>query len=294
MRADLADLARENILTLGMQADDARRRTAGSRVYYQRVHTVQARDVQDGLTIPEPASELRVLDLPDSFEDAVSVVRIAKAAAGLRPVTAFSLAAVGQRAHDGWGDLRRVLSELAAAGMSDCAEIPVDLIEDLNACVATARTSGLLAQRLTVANALDDRSLEVLERIAHCQATLGGITRVAPLPRNVRQDKPTTGYEDVRMVALARLALSSLAATATPFIEVDWTVYGPKLAQVALTFGADFLDAVSATTDDSLGRRRGTVEDVERNIRAAGYDAQEFRPPLDTRSAAGAGRATPA
>jgi hypothetical protein len=291
---DLTELARENILTLGIQADEARRKTVAARVYYQRVHTVHAQDLQNGVTIPEPASELRVLDTPESFEDAVSVVRVAKAAAGMRPVTAFSLGAIAERARAGWGELRRILSELASAGLSDFAETPADLIDDLNTHVAAARASGLLAQRLTVANAVGERKLEVLDRIARCQTTLGGITRVSPLPHNVPHDKPTTGYEDVRMVALARLMVSDLASRPTPFVEVDWTLYGPKLAQVALTFGADFLDAVPATTDDSLGRRRGTVEDVERNIRAAGYEPQEFRPPFDTLRMSRAGRGTSA
>jgi hypothetical protein len=247
-------------------------------VYYQRVHVVHVQDVQPGLAVPEPASELRVLDIPDSFEDAVASVRAAKIAAGLRPVSGFSLAAVVERARGGWGEIGHVLSELAAAGMSDVAEIPVDLIDDLDAYVATARSAGLLAQRLTVSHPLGDRKIEVLERIAHCQTALGGITRVSPLPRHVAQDKPTTGYEDVRMVALARLMASGLTSRPISYIEVDWSLYGPKLAQVALTFGADFLDAVPATTDESMGRRRGTVEDVERNIRAAGYEPHEFRP----------------
>jgi aminodeoxyfutalosine synthase len=107
---------------------------------------------------------------------------------------------------------------------------------------------------------------------------IGGIARVNPLPRNAALDKPTTGYEDIRMVALTRLALDQVSEVRPTFVEVDWSLYGPKLAQVALTFGADFLDAVPATTDESLGRRRGTVEDVERNIRAAGFEPQEYRP----------------
>jgi 2-iminoacetate synthase ThiH len=96
--------------------------------------------------------------------------------------------------------------------------------------------------------------------------------RYAPLPRVAPIEKPTTGYDDVRMVALARLALGATS------IEVDWSQYGPKLAQVALTFGADHLDSVSAENDTSLGPRRGTVEDVERNIRAAGFEPREYRP----------------
>jgi len=52
-------------------------------------------------------------------------------------------------------------------------------------------------------------------------------------------------------------------------IQVDWALYGPKLAQVALTVGADDLDAVSAIDDESEGRRRAPLEEVRRNILAA-------------------------
>ena len=80
----------------------------------------------------------------------------------------------------------------------------------------------------------------------------------------------------MRMVALARLAVAAKSPGPVK-IEIDWSLYGPKLAQVALTFGADHLDAVAASTDPALGRRRGTIEDVERNIRAAGFEPEEIR-----------------
>jgi hypothetical protein len=34
---------------------------------------------------------------------------------------------------------------------------------------------------------------------------------------------------------------------------------------------------VTAVNDSSLGPRRTTIEDVERNIRAAGFEAREYR-----------------
>jgi 2-iminoacetate synthase ThiH len=60
-----------------------------------------------------------------------------------------------------------------------------------------------------------------------------------------------------------------------PSIQVDWSLYGLKLAQVALTFGADDVDAVSAVDDLSEGRRRAPLEEILRNIRAAGLEPIE-------------------
>ena len=78
---------------------------------------------------------------------------------------------------------------------------------------------------------------------------------------------PSTGFDDVKRVALARLIVDNI-----PSIQVDWALYGPKLAQVVLTMGADDVDAVSAEDDDSEGRRRAPLEEIRRNIRAAGLE----------------------
>jgi aminodeoxyfutalosine synthase len=81
---------------------------------------------------------------------------------------------------------------------------------------------------------------------------------------------PTTGYDDVKRVALARLAVHNI-----PSIQIDWALYGPKLAQIALTVGADDVDAVSAEPETSEGRRRAPLEEIRRNIRAAGQEPIE-------------------
>ena len=102
--------------------------------------------------------------------------------------------------------------------------------------------------------------------MAGAQAAAGGVASVNPLPTVLSTFKPTTGYDDVKAVALARLALPGVA-----HLQVDWTRYGPKLAQVALTFGADDVDNVSASDDAPLGRRRAPLEEIRRNIEAAGF-----------------------
>jgi len=93
------------------------------------------------------------------------------------------------------------------------------------------------------------------------------IRAFAPLPRRVNPAVPTTGYDDIRRVALARIVVDNV-----PSIQVDWSLYGPKLAQVALTVGADDVDGVSAEDDVSKGFRRSPLEEIRRNIRAAGYE----------------------
>jgi aminodeoxyfutalosine synthase len=91
-----------------------------------------------------------------------------------------------------------------------------------------------------------------------------GVRVLAPLPRQLNSTAPTTGYEDLKRIAVARVIADNIAT-----IQVDWSLYGPKLAQVALTFGADDLDDVPVADDVSLGPRRTSVEEVRRNIQAA-------------------------
>ena len=98
------------------------------------------------------------------------------------------------------------------------------------------------------------------------QAATGNVASVNPLPTVLSTFRPTTGYDDVKAVALARLALAGV-----PHLQVDWARYGPKLAQVALTFGANDVDNVSASDDAPLGRRRAPLEEIRRNIEAAGF-----------------------
>ena len=114
-----------------------------------------------------------------------------------------------------------------------------------------------------------DRAAFWLE-VGELQRRFGSIESINPLPLSLSAFKPTTGYEDVKAVAIARLA-----APQVPHIQVDWLRYGPKLAQVALTFGADDVDGVSASDAAPEGRRRAPIEEIRRNIEAAGFEPVE-------------------
>jgi aminodeoxyfutalosine synthase len=115
----------------------------------------------------------------------------------------------------------------------------------------------------------DDRLTWLLAARRLAEAA-GGIRAVAPLPRRIDRATPTTGFADVRTVALARLLLGDV-----PSVQVDWPRYGPKLAQVALSVGADDLDGVTPIDDPALGPRRAAAEDVRRNIVSAGLTPTE-------------------
>jgi aminodeoxyfutalosine synthase len=109
----------------------------------------------------------------------------------------------------------------------------------------------------------------VIKRVADLQRSVGGIRAFAPLPRTSSVAHPSTGYDDVKTIATARLLADNIDS-----IQVDWALYGPKLAQVALTMGADDVDGVSPLQGD-LGRRRSPLEEIRGNIAAAGLDAAE-------------------
>lgn len=271
---ELTGLRNEDILSLGMRADEVRRaRHDGSVVTYLRVHVVRAPQVASTLDIPPGAAEVRLHDTPASLDEAITQVHMLREAAGTRRVAAFSLADLEERAKGGWGNVQGVLQQLRKAGLSDLAEVAVDRVERVWDSMWMLVNAGLPPSRLTVSHPADHRFDVIFDDLPDWARHYGQRLRFAPLPRIIRADKPTTGYEDVRMVALSRLACDEDVS-----IEVDWSLYGPKLAQVALTFGADHLDAVAPITDPSLGPRRQTIEDVERNIRAAGFEPREYRP----------------
>ncbi len=48
---------------------------------------------------------------------------------------------------------------------------------------------------------------------------------------------PTTGFADIREIAVARLMLDNI-----PHIKAYWVMMTPPIAQIALRFGADDID----------------------------------------------------
>ena len=133
-----------------------------------------------------------------------------------------------------------------------------------------ANIAGLTVARLTIDRLPPTEPAALFRAVAGLQHDVAVIRVFAPLARRTNPAVPSTGYDDVKRVALARIIAENI-----PTIQVDWARYGPKLAQVALTVGADDVDAVSASDETPQGRRRAALEEVRRNITAAGLEPVE-------------------
>jgi aminodeoxyfutalosine synthase len=117
---------------------------------------------------------------------------------------------------------------------------------------------------MTVQSVPGDQRVATIEGARALQDAVGGFRAFAPLPRTMSVAAPSTGYDDVKQIALSRLMLSDIDT-----IQVARQLYGPKLAQVALTMGADDVDGVAAIDTGNPGRRRSAIEEITANIRAA-------------------------
>ncbi len=267
---ELADFAASrDIINLGAAADEMRRALHGSRTTFVRVADVDAAPGQP-ISLPASAHEVRICGTPASTVAAIDRVKEVAAVSGNTPVSGFSLADLEGLALAERLPLRDLLEGLQAAGLELVAEAPFDRLRDPRRSIEQVNIAGLRLARLTIHQWPGPDMPAVYKAIARLQSDVGVIQAFAPLPRHVDPAMPTTGYDDVRKVALARLSLD-----AVPTIQVDWARYGPKLAQVALTMGADDLDSVSPIDDLSEGRRRATLEEVRRNISAAGLEPAE-------------------
>lgn len=266
--ADLPAFASSHdIIALGMAADDVRRRLHGGRTTFVRVADVDGA-VGAPLDVPAAAGEIRIAGAAASRPLMIQRIGEVAAAAAGRPISGYSLSDLEAMALGEHITLRALLEELEAAGLELVSEARFDLLRDPRRSVEEVNIAGLRLARLTVHQLPAEDPASFYRRIGALQYNVAVIRAFAPLPRTVNPAVPTTGYDDLRRIALARLLLDEI-----PSIQVDWALYGPKLAQVALTCGADDLDAVSANDDLTDGRRRAPLEEVRRNIQAAGFEA---------------------
>ena len=260
-------MLKTDLLSLGMLADDVRRSRHGETTTFVRVAEVPVKGAVS-TELRGQAMELRIIGVPDSPEVMVSAVRLA-AEAGI-PVTGYAVHDLLEMSNGDMALFRHLLDELLEVGLAAISELVVDRTPEPESVVSTVVDAGLAISRVTIHEASGDKRIGFVKAVAGWTLPDLGVWAFAPLPRADVVSEPEapspTGYDDVRQVALARLLVDNIGS-----IQVDWALHGPKLAQVALTFGADDIDAVPAVDAVDLGPRRTSLEEVRQNIRAASF-----------------------
>ena len=263
--ADVIEASAADIIAIGAAADDIRRRLHGTRTTFVRVFEIHVDAIPASLPSSLAMGEIRIAGKPQTPEAAVDAVRRIRGLAGPVPMSGFALHDLTVMSEP----LQAIAARLREAGLDAIAEVPVDVIQD-PAPVLAARVGGLEVTRLTVNSAEGTTAPTLIERAIALQRAAAGFRVFAPLPRVISLASPTTGYDDVKAVAASRIMAEDI-----PSIQVDWNLYGPKLAQVALTMGADDVDGVAAFDPAPLGARRSALAEIIGNIRAAGLDPVE-------------------
>ena len=249
-----------DLIAVGVAGDDVRRAMHGTKTTFVRVFEVHVDAPPQALPPRVTAGEFRIVGRPSSLEIAVAAVRATAAFAAGVPVTGFTVADL-QTLPAGLSD---VCAALRQAGLAGVAQLPIDLLPHSEGAVRAIRDAGLSLVTMTVESLEEGARISTCESARRLQDAVGGFKAFAPLSRRIEPSQPSTGYDDVKQVALARVIVTNV-----PSIQVDWALYGPKLAQVALTVGADDVDNVAAVDPGILGTRRSPLEEIKGNITAA-------------------------
>jgi len=245
-------------------------------------------------------------DLP--FEYFLDLVRGLKERFPQVHIKAFTMVEVAYLAKRAKLSTRQTLEQLKAAGVDSLpgggAEIFADRIRhiicdhkiDGGQWLDTARMAHQLGLRSNATMLYghiesDEDRVDHLLKLRALQDETGGFQTFIPLafhPANTPLEHlpTTTGLNDIRQIAVSRLVLDNFA-----HIKAYWQMLSPKIAQIALRFGADDLDGTvieekiyhdaGATTPQGLRR-----QDLVRLIREAGREPIErdtlYRPVVRT------------
>lgn len=221
---------------------------------------------------------------------------------------AFTMVEVSYLAKRAKLSIRQTLEKLKEAGVDSLpgggAEIFSDRIRhiicdhkiDGQEWLDTARTAHQIGLRSNATMLYghvenDEDRIDHLLRLRAVQDETNGFQTFIPLafhPENtaLAHLPKTTGMLDIRQIAVSRLILDNF-----PHIKAYWQMLSPKIAQIALRFGADDLDGTvieekiyhdaGATTPQGMRR-----QDLVRLIEEAGREAIErdtlYRPVIRT------------
>ncbi len=210
---------------------------------------------------------------------------------------AFTMVEIGYLARRAHLSIEETLRKLKEAGVDSLPGGGAEIFEervrriicdhkiDGQEWIDTARTAhqlGLKSNATMLYGHIETEEDRVdhLMRLRALQDETGGFQTYIPLafhPENTAMNHlpATTGFDDIKNIAIARLLLDNF-----PHIKAYWIMMTPKIAQVAQRFGADDLDGTvveekiyhdaGATTSQSLRR-----EELLRLIREAGREPVE-------------------
>jgi cyclic dehypoxanthinyl futalosine synthase len=142
--------------------------------------------------------------------------------------------------------------------------------------MAAAHESGLKTSATMMFGHLETRAerLEHLFKIRDLQDRTGGFLSFIPWTfqpgGTVLGGEPLGAVEYLRTLAVSRLVLDNV-----PHLQVSWVTQGPKIAQVALKFGAD--DFGSTMLEENVVAATGvgfrlSRDEIETLVRQAGYE----------------------
>jgi len=252
-----------------------------SQAYEMRIADIEAK-VRERLD--EPITESHMVggihpDLPYSYyTDALRAIKAIRPDIHIQAFTCVEIDHLAKLAELG---IEETLRDLREAGLGSIpgggAEVFSPRIRELT-CEKKLSGEGWLevaktAHRLGIrsnATMLYGHIETIAERVEHldmlrrAQDETGGFMTFIPLafhPRNTELAdlSRTTGVDDLKNIAVARLFLDNF-----DHIKAYWVMIGPKLAQVALSFGADDIDGTvkeeiithmaGADTDQAMAR----------------------------------------
>jgi aminodeoxyfutalosine synthase len=212
--------------------------------------------------LDEPISEIHIVgglhpDLPFSYYlEMLQGIKALRHAVHLQAFTAVEIAHLAELAGMSVTDTLRTLKEAGLGSLPGggaevfSSRIRVDLCPQklspegwLEVC-KTAHRLGLNTNATMLYGHLEtyEERVDHLMRLRETQNETGGFLTFIPLafhPKNTQLAdlSETTGFDDLKSLAVARLMLDNF-----PHIKAFWVMIGPKMAQLALSFGADDID----------------------------------------------------
>ncbi len=250
--------------------------------------------------LAEPISEIHVVggihpDLPYSYYlDMLRAIKEERPGVHIQAFTCVEIAHLAELSGQG---LEATLKELMAAGLGSIpgggAEVFSPRIRALTCekklsgegwlqVAKTAHRLGLRSNATMLYGHIEtlEERIEHLSALREAQDETGGFLTFIPLafhPKNTGLSDlaKTSGIDDLKNIAVARCFLDNF-----PHIKAYWVMIGPKLAQVALAFGADDVDGTvkeELITQMAGGESEQAMarEQLLRMIRQAGREPVE-------------------